>query len=92
VQRRRVKTARTVLKIGSWFGGIIDHSGNLNSPTPWYAVKDNAMSYFSPAVLTCGPVTLKAGRTLRLRYRLFAHPGRWGAEQLRQAEERFQSE
>jgi hypothetical protein len=50
------------------------------------------MSYFSPAVLTCGPVTLKAGRTLRLRYRLFAHPGRWGAEQLRQAEERFQSE
>jgi type 1 glutamine amidotransferase len=71
---------------------ILDDPANLNSPTPWYAVKDNAMSYFSPAVLTYGPVTLKAGQTLRLRYRLFAHPGRWGAEQLRQAGERFQSE
>jgi hypothetical protein len=71
---------------------ILDDPANLNSPTPWYAVKDDVMSYLSPALLTYGPVTLKPGQTLRLRYRLFAHPGRWGAEQLRQADERFQSQ
>ena len=71
---------------------ILDYPANLNSPTPFYAVRNDGMSYFSPAVLTYGPVTLKPEQTLRLRYRLFAHPGRWGAEQLRQAEERFQAE
>ncbi len=71
---------------------ILDYPANLNSPTPWYAVRNDGMSYFSPAVLTYGPVTLKPGQSVRLRYRLFAHPGRWGAEQLRQAGERFQSE
>ncbi len=68
---------------------ILDHPSNLNSPSPWYAIRDDTMRYFSPAVLCFQAHTLKAGGELRLRYRLIAHPGRWTAEQLRQTAERF---
>jgi hypothetical protein len=62
---------------------ILDHPDNLNSPSPWYAIRDNTMRYFSPAVLCFQPCTIKAGQTLRLRYRVVIHPGRWDAEKLR---------
>jgi type 1 glutamine amidotransferase len=68
---------------------IIDHPSNLNSPTPWYAVNDNTMCYLSPAVLTYAPVTLKSGQTIRLRYRVVVHPGRWTEPQLREAAKAF---
>jgi hypothetical protein len=62
---------------------ILDHPANLNSPSPWYAIKDNPMRYFSPAVLCFAPHTIKAGQSLRLRYRVMVHPGRWDAAKLR---------
>lgn len=62
---------------------ILDHPANLNSPSPWYVARENPMLYFSPAVLCYGPHTLKAGQTLRLRYRVLVHPGHWDAETLR---------
>ena len=77
------------------FGGheagfaIVDCRSNLNSPSPWYAINGNPMHYFSPAVICQHPHTIKAGGQLILRYRVIVHPGRWSAEQLRQAAEKY---
>ncbi|MBN2473542.1 MAG: PmoA family protein [Pirellulales bacterium] len=68
---------------------VCDHPDNLNHPSPWYAIRDEPMSYFSPAVLCYGPYTLKAAKSLTLRYRIIVHPGRWDAKRLRQQYDRF---
>jgi hypothetical protein len=68
---------------------ILDHPENLNSPSPWYAIEDDTMRYFSPAVLCFEPHTIKAGQSLSLRYRVWVHPGRWEAAQLQQAVEQY---
>ena len=68
---------------------ILDHPENLNAPSPWYAINDNAMRYFSPAVICYQPHTLKAGRSLTLRYRVIAHPGRWDAAKLQSESKRY---
>jgi hypothetical protein len=62
---------------------ILDSSSNLNSPTPWYAISDSTMHYFSPAVIQQAPYRLPAGDKLTLRYRVVVHPGRWTVDQLR---------
>jgi len=66
---------------------ILDCVSNLNRPSPWYAISGNPMHYFSPAVICYHPHTLKAGQQLCLRYQVIVHPGRWSADQLRQASE-----
>ena len=68
---------------------ILDCRSNLNSPAVWYAISGNPMHYFSPAVLCHHPHTIPAGGQLILRYRVIVHPGRWSAEQLRQAAEQY---
>ena len=68
---------------------ILDHPDNLHSPSPWYVIRNDSMRYFSPAVLCFQPYTLKAGQSLRLRYRVRIHPGRWDAEHLRAETERY---
>jgi hypothetical protein len=68
---------------------ICDHPGNLNHPTPWYAIRSSSMTYFSPAVICYGPHTLEAGDRFTLRYRVVVHPGRWDAQRLRAEYERF---
>lgn len=68
---------------------ILDHPANLNSPTPWYAIREKVMHYFSPAVICYQPHTLKAGENMTLRYRLVVHPGHWDAERLRQEAAHF---
>jgi type 1 glutamine amidotransferase len=68
---------------------ILDHPANLNSPSPWYAIYNSNMSYFSPAVICYHPYSLKADQSLSLRYRVVVHPGRWTPEQLRAAEDRY---
>jgi hypothetical protein len=50
-----------------------------------YAISNSSMHYFSPAVIQEKPYLLKAGQSLTLRYRVVIHPGRWSAEQLRDA-------
>ena len=70
---------------------IVDHPQNLNAPSPWYAINDGAMYYFSPAVLCYGPYTLKAGQSFTLRYRVVAHPERWDLQRLRGEVERYTS-
>lgn len=61
---------------------ILDHPKNLNSPTPWYAIRSNTMSYYSPAVICYGPHTMEPGDTFTLRYRVLIHDGRWNAKRL----------
>jgi hypothetical protein len=68
---------------------ILDHPENLNAPSPWYAIADQTMCYFSPAVLCYGSHTIKVGQSLALRYRLIVHPGRWDAERLKAERKRF---
>ena len=68
---------------------ILDHPGNLNAPSPWYAISDGTMSYFSPAVLCYQRHVLKAHESLELRYRVVVHAARWDGEQLRLASERY---
>jgi hypothetical protein len=68
---------------------IFDSPANLNSPTPWYAISDNTMHYFSPAVIQRGPFRLAAGETFTLLYRVTIHQNRWTTEQLREAVDAF---
>ena len=70
--------------IGSAPAGIaiLDDRHNLNSPSPWYAIRSEQMSFFSPAVVCYGPHTLPAGAVMTLRYRVIVHPGRWDRRQL----------
>jgi hypothetical protein len=68
---------------------ILDHPANINSPSPWYAIYNSNMSYFSPAVICYHPYSLRADQSLSLHYRVVVHPGRWTPEQLRAAEDRY---
>lgn len=70
---------------------MIDSASNTNSPSPWYVINDRTMSYFSPAVLCYQPLTLRAGDSFRLRYRVIVHPGRWDPARLRKEARHFSS-
>jgi hypothetical protein len=50
---------------------VIDHPGN--PPSKWHNLKPIAM--INPCFVAPGPVTLKGGQPLRLRYRLVVHDG-----------------
>jgi type 1 glutamine amidotransferase len=68
---------------------IVDHPSNPRSPTPWYVISSPGFSWFTPALLCHEPLALRAGDALVLRYRVFVHDGRWGAERLRREAARF---
>lgn len=59
---------------------IFDHPKNPRHPTPWVVIP--SMPYFSPAFLFNEPMTLPAGETLTLRYRVWVHAGPAGPEAL----------
>jgi hypothetical protein len=52
-------------------------------------LRRDEMSFFTPAVICYGPMALRAGESITLRYRVLVHPGRWDAERLRREHERF---
>ncbi|MCX6898957.1 MAG: PmoA family protein [Verrucomicrobia bacterium] len=60
---------------GGSAGGIavLDHPANSRHPSPWYVAA--GMPYFSPALIFNEPLTLPAGGTLTLRYRMLVHTG-----------------
>jgi type 1 glutamine amidotransferase len=64
---------------------ILDAAGNINSPSPWYAINNSTMHYFSPALIQDAPYLLKSGQSTTLRYRVIIHPARWSTGQLQQA-------
>ena len=72
-----------VLK-GDEVGGIavLDLPDNLNSPSPWYVIKSDPMSFFSPAVICYHPHSMKAGESMTLRYCVIVHRGRWDQARL----------
>ncbi|MHC4102407.1 MAG: DUF6807 domain-containing protein, partial [Planctomycetota bacterium] len=61
---------------------ILDHEYNVNTPSPWYVIRGEVMSFLSPAVIADAPRALAAGETMTLRYRVVVHPGRWTAARL----------
>lgn len=68
---------------------ILDSPRNLNSPSPWYAIRSKPMSYFSPAVICYSPHAMEPGESFTLRYRVIVHNGRWNAQRLAAEMERF---
>ena len=71
---------------------ILDDPRNPRSPTPWYVIRSDEMSFFSPAVLCYGPITLDAGQGLTLRYRVIVHPNRWDSARLSAAHAEYSRE
>ncbi len=96
-EQNRHRSKASALDYSGMFGtnpnvagvAIFDHPDNLNAPTPWYVIRSDVMSFFTPAVICYGPHTLLARESMTLRYRVSVHPGRWDAERLRAEEKRF---
>jgi hypothetical protein len=61
---------------------MVDHAKNLNAPSPWYAIKSDVMSFFSPAVICYEPYRLPAVKSVTLRYRVVVHGGRLNGDAL----------
>jgi hypothetical protein len=59
--------------------GIIDHPQNPRSPTSWYARSDPGYAFFNAAFLFHGPMSVRAGETLRFRYAVAYRDGEWKA-------------
>jgi hypothetical protein len=93
--QQRFRGKATAMEYQGRIGGrtvgvaICDHPGNLNHPTPWYAIRSRPMSYFSPAVICYEPYTLPAGENFTLQYRVIVHPGHWDAARLTAAFRQF---
>jgi hypothetical protein len=64
---------------------VVDHPGN--PPSTWHNLKPIAM--VNPCIVAPGPVTLKAGQPLRLRYRLVTHDGPAPVELLKKLSDEF---
>ncbi len=70
---------------GEDVGIAIEEVGsNLNSPTPWYSIRSDQMSFFTPAVICYGAHSLKRGEHFRLHYRIHVHRGHWSLARLQQ--------
>ncbi len=54
---------------------IFDHPANPRHPTRWYLSDSAGLPYFGPAPLFGEPMTLNAGDSFSLRYRILVHPG-----------------
>ena len=63
----------------------LDHPDNPRSPTPWYLIRSDTMSYMNAALLADDALPLKAGQSMTLNYRMIVHPERLTAEQLQAA-------
>lgn len=84
----RCRTRASAFEYDGELGGrtlgvaILEHAANPGAPTPWYAIRSKAMSFFTPAVLCHGARRLQQGERLTLRYRVWVHPGRWDQPRL----------
>ena len=71
---------------------ICDHPQNLNHPSPWYAIRSQVMSYYSPAVICYAPHTMKPSENITLRYRALIHPEKWTAARLTREYQQYVAE
>ena len=76
--------------LSSAAGGValFDHPTNPRYPTPWYGSTkadtygEGWANFFNAAFLWEEPMTVTAGDSLRLRYRIAVHDGAWDAPRL----------
>lgn len=70
---------------------IFDHPENPRHPTPWHVqhVPAKSFYYFNAALLYEEPLTLDAGKSLTLRYRILVHKGKIDAAALNKEFESF---
>lgn len=72
---------------------IFDHPSNPRHPTLWYIALDpkqgHPFVYTNPALLFNEPLTLPAGESLDLDYRVLIHAGRGNPKRLNEEFERF---
>ena len=68
---------------------IFDHPRNPRHPTPWYLSDNAGLPYFGPAMLFASPLTLKAGESMTVRYRVLVHPGLGDKEALEKEYQQF---
>ena len=63
---------------------FFDHPSNPRHPTRWYAIMDSSVPfwYLNASLLQLESYSLRARQGLRLRYRVFVHPGRWDSSRL----------
>jgi len=54
---------------------IFDHPSNPRHPTHWYLSDNAGLPYFGTALLFAEPLTLKAGESFTLKYRILVHAG-----------------
>lgn len=63
---------------------VLDHPTNPRHPTPWYG-GTGIGHYVNPALLFHEPLSLGAGQTLALAYRVVVHDGAWEPAELERA-------
>ena len=70
---------------------ILDHPKNHASPSPWYVIRDvkTPMTFFNPALIHDAPMTIAAGKTFNLQYRILVHRGQFDASALKQRSKQF---
>ena len=68
---------------------LFDHPSNPRHPTPWYLYLDGKFGAIKSAPIYAEPLTLDAGASFTLRYRVLIHPGMGKADALRSEFQRF---
>jgi hypothetical protein len=54
---------------------LIEHPASFRHPTPWYIYFDGKFGAIKSAPIYAEPITLEAGKSFTLRYRVLIHPG-----------------
>lgn len=68
---------------------IFDHPSNPRHPALWYLSDTTDLPYFGPALLFAEPLTLKAGESFAVKYRILVHPGPGDQATLEQESQEF---
>jgi hypothetical protein len=63
---------------------IVSAPSNCSKGSPWYAAVSGEMQYFCSAILAPKPISMNAGETLDLRYRIVVRPQAWVSAELAQ--------
>ncbi len=71
--------------------GIVDHPGNVRSPSPWYCKTGNGFTYMNPAFLFHEPMSLEAGKQLVLRYHIAWRDGLWSQETFAELSQQYRA-
>jgi hypothetical protein len=68
---------------------IFEHPASFRHPTPWYLYFDGKFGAIKSGPIYAEPITLEAGKSFQLAYRVFIHPGIGGATALNAEYQRY---